>query len=76
MPRRRNFDLEPCQDVAVEVEKAECSNLTPKRKTLHSEEPSYEIEKILDHKYDECDVGYLHPILGEVKHIIRTSMSS
>lgn len=58
MPMRRKLALDPRQDVtAVEVEKAAHSNSTRKRKTLHSEEPSYEIEKILDHKYDEYEVS-------------------
>jgi len=66
MPTRRKLGSDPRQDVTKEVEKAECLP-TRKRKTLHSEEPSYEIEKILDHKYDESEVGYFHPLLGEVK---------
>ena len=56
MPTRRRLGS---QDTAKVVRKAERLP-APKRKTLHSEEPSYEIEKILDHKYDECDVSYFH----------------
>ena len=74
LPMRHKLGSDPRQDVTKEVEKPERLP-TRKRKTLHSEEPSYEIEKILDHKYDECDVCYFHLILGKVEHIHRTSMS-